>query len=87
MLVVTNTARDRSSIIQSQQVPAFGVHRRAVAAVAIQLIESDGSIFKIDATAQFLHIDEDRAIPLGLDLDVLEAPRDPGSVRASSISC
>ena len=80
MLVVANASRDGSSIIQRQQVPAFGVRWRSVTAVAIQLIESDGSIFEIDATAQLLHVDKDRAIALRLNLDVPEALGDAGSV-------
>jgi hypothetical protein len=81
MLVVANASRDGSSTIQRQQMPAFGIHRRAVTAIAIQFIESDGSILQIDATAQLLHIDKDRAIALRLDLDVPEALRDAGSIR------
>ncbi len=43
-----------------------------MAAVAIKMLSFDGSILKIDATAQFLHIDEDRPIAARIDPHVPE---------------
>jgi hypothetical protein len=51
-----------------------------MAPVAIELIVSNGAILEVNATTQFLHIDQDRPVTARIDPDVSKSRRNVDTI-------